>query len=147
MGGFESPKTATTAFLALYMVVDHTNIEPVGGYLEDHFSLQWTLCQVPWQSGSEGAGMTQVARGQKLPPMNIPIPTKIGSKMGGAPTPKWDPIGFDPQPSRASHPPHRTFAIRPPTRSEASAAGPAEGLRLGGLARAHQAGCIEPRGL
>ena len=34
-----------------------------------------------------------------LPPVNIPIPTKIGSKMGGAPkTPKWDPIGFDPQP-------------------------------------------------
>ena len=29
---------------------------------------------------------------------NIPIPTKIGSKMGGAPTPKWDPIGFDPLP-------------------------------------------------
>ena len=23
------------------------------------------------------------------PPVNIPIPTKIGSKMGGAPTPKW----------------------------------------------------------
>ena len=32
------------------------------------------------------------------PPVNIPIPTKIGSKMGGAPTPKWDPINFDPQP-------------------------------------------------
>ena len=30
--------------------------------------------------------------------MNIPVPTKIGSKMGGAPTPKWDPIGVDPQP-------------------------------------------------
>ena len=33
-----------------------------------------------------------------VPPVNIPIPTKIGSKMGGAPTPKWDPIGLDPQP-------------------------------------------------
>ena len=35
------------------------------------------------------------------PPVNIPIPTKttkIGSKMGGAPTPKRDPIGFEPQP-------------------------------------------------
>ena len=32
------------------------------------------------------------------PSMNIPIPTKIGSKMGGAPTPKWDPIGFEPRP-------------------------------------------------
>ena len=31
-------------------------------------------------------------------PVNIPIPTKIGSQMGGAPTPKWDPIGFDSQP-------------------------------------------------
>ena len=30
--------------------------------------------------------------------VNIPIPTKIGSKMGGAPTPKWDPIGFDSRP-------------------------------------------------
>ena len=30
--------------------------------------------------------------------MNIPIPTKIGSRMGGAHTPKWDTIGFDPQP-------------------------------------------------
>ena len=35
---------------------------------------------------------------QIVPPVNIPIPTKIGSKMGGAATPKWDPIGFDPQP-------------------------------------------------
>ena len=32
-----------------------------------------------------------------LPPVNIPIPTKIGSKMGGEFTyqPKWDPICFD----------------------------------------------------
>ena len=35
--------------------------------------------------------------GQKpVLPVNIPILTKIGSKMGGAPAPKWDPIGFDP---------------------------------------------------
>ena len=32
------------------------------------------------------------------PPVNIPIPTKIGSKMGGEFTYQWDPIGFDPQP-------------------------------------------------
>ena len=31
-------------------------------------------------------------------PVNIPIPTKIGSKMGGAPTPKFDLTSFDPQP-------------------------------------------------
>ena len=33
-------------------------------------------------------------------PFEHPNPTtKIGSKMGGAPTPKWDPInGIDPQP-------------------------------------------------
>ena len=37
-------------------------------------------------------------KSQIVPPVNIPIPTKIGSKMGGAPTPKWDSIGFDPQP-------------------------------------------------
>ena len=41
-----------------------------------------------------------MAMGQNpLPPVNIPIPTKIGSKMGGAPTPKWDTTGFDPQSS------------------------------------------------
>ena len=34
---------------------------------------------------------------QVAPPVNIPIPIKIGSKMGG-PTAKWNPIGFDPQP-------------------------------------------------
>ena len=30
-----------------------------------------------------------------VPPVNIPIPTKTGSKMGGAPTPKWDSMGVD----------------------------------------------------
>ena len=31
-----------------------------------------------------------------VPPVNIPVPTKIVSKMGGAPTSKWDPaIGVD----------------------------------------------------
>ena len=28
-------------------------------------------------------------KSQIVPAVNIPIPTKIGSKMGGAPTPKW----------------------------------------------------------
>ena len=32
-------------------------------------------------------------------PVNIPIPTKIGSKKGGAPTPKWYQNGFAPQPN------------------------------------------------
>ena len=34
---------------------------------------------------------------QPVLPVNIPIPTKIGSKMGGEFTyqPKWDPIVFD----------------------------------------------------
>ena len=37
-----------------------------------------------------------MATGQKpVLPVNIPIPTKIGSKMGGAPTTKWDSVGFD----------------------------------------------------
>ena len=37
-----------------------------------------------------------MAMGQNpVPPVNIPIPTIIGSKMGGAPTPKWDPISLD----------------------------------------------------
>ena len=48
-------------------------------------------------------GLLEVAMGQNpVPPVNIPIPTKIGPKMGGAPTPKWEPIGFDPQPSETS---------------------------------------------
>ena len=40
-----------------------------------------------------------MAMGQTpVPPVNIPIPTKIGSKMGGAPkTPKWY-HSFEPQP-------------------------------------------------
>ena len=40
------------------------------------------------------------AHGEKnpSPPVNIPIPTKIGSKMGGSPTPNGT-IGFDPQPN------------------------------------------------
>ena len=36
-----------------------------------------------------------MAMGQNpVPPVNIPIPTKIKPKMGSAPTPKWDPIGL-----------------------------------------------------
>ena len=35
-----------------------------------------------------------------VPPSEHPNPTtRIGSKMGGAPTPNWDSIGFDPQPT------------------------------------------------
>ena len=46
---------------------------------------------------------SHLAMGQNpVPPVNIPIPTKIGSEMGGALTPKWDPIGFDPRDSVAS---------------------------------------------
>ena len=37
-----------------------------------------------------------VATGQKpVTPVNIPIPTKIGSKMGGTPTNQNGTIGFD----------------------------------------------------
>ena len=45
-------------------------------------------------------GAAHLARGQNpkpVPPVNIRFNPKIGSKMGGAPTPKWDPIGVDPQ--------------------------------------------------
>ena len=53
----------------------------------------------------EGSNFQDVAMGQNpSPPVNIPIPTKIGSKMGGAPTRKWDPSGFDPQPCHFSGP-------------------------------------------
>ena len=38
--------------------------------------------------------------GQNPNPSEHPNPTtKLASKMGGAPTPKWDLIGFDPQPN------------------------------------------------
>ena len=55
-----------------------------------------------------------LAMGQEpVPPVNIPIPTKIDSKMGGnSPTPTWDPIGFD----------NHTHLFRFPT--GASASGP-----------------------
>ena len=62
-----------------------------------HFSRQsshWNICYYqdlhPWPFWTLSQNL--------VPPVNIPIPTKIGSKMGGAPTPKWDPFGFDPQP-------------------------------------------------
>ena len=41
----------------------------------------------------------QMAMGQNpVPPVNIPIPTKIPTQMGGAPTNQNGTIGFDPQP-------------------------------------------------
>ena len=53
---------------------------------------------------------SEMAMGQNpVPPVNIPIPTKIGSKMGGAPTPKQDPIGFDPQPNECLSKRQTTF--------------------------------------
>ena len=50
---------------------------------------------------NEIAGCSQTAtwpwvKTQIVPPVNISIPTRVGSKMRGAPkTPKWDPIGFE----------------------------------------------------
>ena len=35
----------------------------------------------------------------RTPSEHHPIPTKIGSRMGGAPIPKWDLIGFEPWPN------------------------------------------------
>ena len=52
------------------------------------------LCDV-FVFGSVGRGYLV---GQN--PVSIPIPTKMKPKIGGAPTPKWDPIDFDPQPFR-----------------------------------------------
>ena len=50
---------------------------------------------------------------QIVPSVNIPIPTKIGSKMGGAPTPTWDPIAFDPQPTVTRPPIARGSTVVP----------------------------------
>ena len=46
--------------------------------------------------GHYPAGIWPWAKIQIVPPVNIPIPTKIGSKLGGEFTyqAKWDPIGF-----------------------------------------------------
>ena len=73
-------------------------------------------------------GVCQMAMGQnpnRTPPVNIPIPTKIGSKMGGEFTyqPKWNFIGVDPRPGHhdslfdlchttasQSRRPHRAFS-------------------------------------
>ena len=50
-------------------------------------------------SRPKGSKLIQLAMGRKpVTPVNIPIFTNISSKTGGAPTPKWDPIGFEPQP-------------------------------------------------
>ena len=65
--------------------------------------------QPPWSDMTRRNSKVRVphsAMGQNpVSPVNIPIPTKIGSKMGGAPTPKWDPIGVDP----VLHKPKETF--------------------------------------
>ena len=53
------------------------------------------ILRVAWISlhTAPGCNFEHVAMGQNpVPPVNIPIPTKIGSKMGGAP------IRIDPQP-------------------------------------------------
>ena len=48
-------------------------------------------------------GYLAMGRNPNRTPSEHPNPTNgIGSKMGGAPTPKWDPIGFDPQPNELS---------------------------------------------
>ena len=63
-----------------------------------------SLCQM--SSGLGGSALpafpvcpmavVDLAMGQNpVPPANISIPTKIKPKLGGAPTPKWDPIGVD----------------------------------------------------
>ena len=53
-------------------------------------------------AGLFASNLLNVAMGHnpnRFAPSEHPNPTtEIGSNMGGAPTPKWDPIGFDPQP-------------------------------------------------
>ena len=48
-----------------------------------------------------------------VPPVNIPIPIKKNTKMG-APTPKWDRIGFDPQLHVKRRPLHASAAEQGP---------------------------------
>ena len=84
-----------------------TNRSPFGTFDETHnpkMEFAAMACEArrstpEWLVSGSTRGKGQMALGQKpAPPVNILIPTKIGSKMGGAPIPKWDPIGFDPQP-------------------------------------------------
>ena len=72
-------------------------------------------CQVQlslWDTAGQERSSGQMAMGQNLgyPPVNIPIPTRIGSKMGGAPIPKWDPIGFEAWPNFSAE--RRRFELR-----------------------------------
>ena len=70
----------------------------------------WVLSLVDLKRNSFVTG--DMAMGQNpVPPVNIPIPTKTGPKMGGAPSPKWDPIGFEPWP-------HVSFFSRDPSQME-----------------------------
>ena len=64
---------------------------------------------------------------QIVPPVNISIPTKIGSKMGGAPkTQKWDPMGFDPQPNVCNY--HSVLKVGSPVMPHTQK--PAKGVPL-----------------
>ena len=59
------------------------------------------LCQhelVLW-TASFATYLAMAQNPNRFAPNERPNPTtKVGYKMGGAPTPKWDPIGFDAQP-------------------------------------------------
>ena len=91
---------------------------------------QWNSC---FQGSRNGNGHGS----NPVPPVNIPIPSKIGSKMGGAPTPKWAPIGFDPRPNRGSPVTESGQGHRlrhKPVRAVAPATGPQRG-KPGGWAK------------
>ena len=68
-----------------------------------------------------------------IPPVNIPIPTKIGSRMGGAPIPNWDPIGFQPWPykRRVLGAEFRTWGTAPPVVSLTEEPGTMDSVRAG----------------
>ena len=89
-------------------------------------SFQESLRGAKWISSIHSI-LVDMATGQKpVPPVNIPIPTKIGPKIGGEFTyqPKWDPIGCDPRPyfsqmwlPRSKRRPHLTFPSDPHPRA------------------------------
>ena len=83
----------------IYIYIIHISCQPLtlsfsGGSRITKCAL--TCFGIFWfQAGREGivdfyhSSIWPWVKVQIVPPVNIPIPTKIGSKMGGAPTPKW----------------------------------------------------------
>ena len=48
-----------------------------------------------WKTKGKPPTLDETYFWEPVPPVNIPIPTKIPTELGGAPIPNQDPIGFE----------------------------------------------------